>query len=540
MGWQDAPEVQGWQSAPEIDQPAETSASRRFLEGLADPIHGGAQLLAHSLPSGAVSGVNRATQFVNDLPIVGPVTKALGMTPATPEGLDQALAQREQELRTNGVDLARVAGNVVSSAPIAFAVPGAAAPSLAARVGAGAGAGALFGASQPVTQGDFATEKGKQIATGAVAGGIAATVTGAVARLVSPNTRPEAKLLMSEGVTPTPGQILGGVAQKAEDKLTSVPILGDAISSSKRRGVEEFNRMMYARAVKPIGGKIPEKVGREGVDDIGNQLSDAYNKLLPKLSFRADAQFANELNRVQAMASTLPPQQMNQVDKIIREQLVGKLTPQGLASGETIKQIESELGRLSAGYRSDPSFDVRQVGSALQELQASIRRTLQRTNPQHASELAKINEGYSVFARIRDAASRQGSAEGVFTPAQFSAAVRSQDKSVGKGNFARGKAAQQDASDAAKTVLGSTYPDSGSIGRLLLGGGALGMGAIEPTIPMGLGLASLPFLPGGRQAAAALLSSRPAIAAPIAQGIRASSPLLGAGLSPLLYQGLKQ
>jgi hypothetical protein len=420
-------------------------------------------------------------------------------------------------------------------------MPGATAASLAARAAAGGASGAASGALSPVTenQEDFAAEKGKQAAIGAAFGTAAAPVSGAIARVIRPKTSPDVKVLMDEGVTPTVGQTLGGWAARLEDKARSIPILGDAITWAQRGAVEDLNRAAYGRALKPIGGTVPKDVGREGVDEVYRQLSDAYGKLLPRLSFKADQTFAQELGTLREMASQLPESQARRFEQILRNGVIGKFTPQGNASGETVKAVESELGRLERGYSKDPSIDQRLLGDALQELQATIRRTLQRVNPKHAEELADINHGYAVYARIRDAAGRQGSEKGVFTPAQLSAAVRAGDSSVAKGAFARGAAPMQDLSDAGKAVLGSKYPDSGTPGRLLAGAAAGGAGFIEPTIPIALGTASLPYLPVIRRLFAQALTKRPEAATALAERVRQLLPALGSAGAPALYEGAK-
>ncbi|MCX8566899.1 MAG: hypothetical protein ON057_001626 [Glomeribacter sp. 1016415] len=114
------------------------------------------------------------------------------------------------------------------------------------------------------------------------------------------STNKNVKVLLEEGITPTPGQIMGGTAQRIEDKLTSVPIVGDAITSARRRAVKDLNRAAYHQALDPIEKNIPNEVGREGVDTVSRQLSDACNKLLPNLKFRADSQFKTEVNAYNA------------------------------------------------------------------------------------------------------------------------------------------------------------------------------------------------------------------------------------------------
>ena len=77
------------------EKSAPTPTGERFLQGMRDPVDAGAQLLTRMLPESVVSGVNRATQFVNEIPGIGSVTRALGITPATSQQIDAGIAERE-------------------------------------------------------------------------------------------------------------------------------------------------------------------------------------------------------------------------------------------------------------------------------------------------------------------------------------------------------------------------------------------------------------------------------------------------------------
>lgn len=538
-----------WKPSTEAKAPAtdaqklQASVPGRMVQGVRDVMDSGAQLLTRVLPDGVVSGVNRATEAVNKLPVIGPATVALGMTPASPQALDAGIKQNEADYQgarratgSEGIDFARLGGNYIGAGPLAAVSPGG---PLVMRMVAGGALGAAAGATQPVIEGQdqFWTEKGKQMALGGVLGAAAAPVAAGLSRVISPNVRPEVELLRKAGVTPTPGQIAGGALQRSEEKLSSLPILGDAIKGAQRSAVEDLNRAAYSRALTPIGGKVPTEIGRSGVAAVEQKLSDAYDALLPKLRFQADDVFSSEVARIRDMVQTLPDAEIAQFERIMKNQLSGKLTPQGLASGETIKVVESQLGKIAKGYKGDPSFDKRQLGAAIEEIQSSIRASLERTNPEHARELSKINTGWANFARIRDAAGRLGSKEGIMSPAQLAGAVRAGDRSVGKGAYARGNALMQDLSDAAVNVLGPKYPDSGSIGRLALGAGTVGSGFLNPAIPVGLGLSSLPYLPLLRQGAAAAMLDRPAMAGPLADIVRRDLPRLGILGAPAVYQG---
>lgn len=545
-----AGEIKRMNSGVTMKQVVQSSSPMRVLQGMRDPIDAGAQLATHILPQSVVNAGNKLNNWLAD---------KTGLVGRLPEGgVDQSIQENEREYQgarqattpqnvsglvtgkqpDPGFDWARLGGNVASPANLAIASKIPQAATTLGKIGAGVATGAGFGALSPVTQGDFWGEKAKQTAVGAATGGILPGIAEGAGRVISPNVREQITKLLREGVTPTPGQILGGRFQVAEDKLTSLPVIGDAIASARNKSLDEFNVAGYSRALDPIGQKASGAVGREGVAGVRSKLSAAYDDLLPRLSFKADQQFASDVSNLRSLASGLPDQQANQFEKIFQTQVAQKMTPQGLMNGERLKEVESELGRIAKGYKGDPGFDNRQLGDAISELQNTIRQTLIRNNPQHADELKAINTGYANYTRLRDAASRQGSLEGKFTPGQLSAAVRAGDKTVGKRAFSEGTALMQDLSDAGKNALAPKYPDSGSIGRL--GFAALANPWAWPGAATGLTLGaagSAAYLPGGRQLAAALLARRPDGAKELADAIRKAGPYLNPGAIPLLNQG---
>jgi len=513
----------------------------KVLRGMRDPIDGGAQLLTHVLPDSVVNAGNKFNNWLAD---------KTGLVGKLPEGgVDQQIKDSEaayQQSRAaqgeTGIDGARLAGNVLSPANLALGgAAGVAAPaSMIGRMGVGAASGAASNALAPVTEGNFSDEKLSQLGIGGGVGAALPIVGSGVARVINPNTSDAVKKMLAEKITPTAGQILGGGWQRLEDKLTSVPLLGDAISSARAKGLDEFNRAAYAKALAPIDGAIPSTVGREGVASVKNQLGDAYNALLPKLTFQPDAQFAQELGSLRNMAQNLAPQEARKFESILNEHL-SKLSPNGGMTGETFKIVESALNSDAARFLKSQDAYQQELGSALKQTLQTFRDGLTRSNPTYADELGKINQGYANYVRIRDAASRQGSLDGKFTPSQYSAAVRAQDKTVGKGGFATGNALGQDLSDAGKTVLNSQYPDSGTTGRLLAGlltgGAAAGAATVNPLAVSMTALSAAPYLPGGRQLTAALLAKRPEIAQQIAEAVRKFSPALTVGVAPVLNGG---
>jgi len=339
--------------------------------------------------------------------------------------------------------------------------------------------GVIPGGAMPAA-GSIIAEKigGPQWAqVGAMAPAAISATVGAIPR---PKLSPKAALLDSENVSLTPGQIIGGSVQRAEDAATSIPVIGDAIKGAQRRGIESFDAAAINRALAPIGDQLPKHLkGRQAVEYAYAKLGDAYDSLLPNLKGDMNAgapanalpatagqaaprTFKQDLDAIKTMGQSLPPGARRELNDIIKNEVVDKFTPSGLASGETLKAIESELNTIAKAYRNSESYGTRQLGKAVEEIQASMRRMVENVNQNYRGELAKVNEGYANFKKVQAAAANIGALDGVFTPAQLQRAVRAGDTTKDKRAFSEGDALMQDLSEAGKSVLSSTVPDSGT------------------------------------------------------------------------------
>jgi len=407
----------------------------------------------------------------------------------------------------------------------------------------GSAIGGMMGVLTPNEQGksglDMLAEAPQKAIVGA-GGGIIGTGLGrTVANVIGPNLDAAVKKLIGEGVNLTPGQMMGGMAQRLEDKLTSVPLLGDIIQSSRTKGIEEFNKAAYRRALEPIGGKVPESTGRAGMESVKNQLTNAYDDLLPKLTYKPDNQFLTNLTNIKNNIEGIDPDNAKKVADTVFDVVSKRLDKNGEIKGEAFKVVEEKLGGLAKTYRASQDADQSMMGDAYATALGELRQNLARNNPQYAEQLNKINTGWANFARLRGAGSMANTQE-MFTPSQLAAAVKSADKSSGKGATATGKALLQDLSDAGVQVLPSKIPDSGTAGRqvinsalgALLGGGGAYAAQTQPVATgtaalLGTALAA-PYMPGGRNLITMLGGKRPEIVQKLADLIRESSPYLAA------------
>lgn len=505
------------------------SRTDKVLTGMADPFHGGAQLLTNMLPESVVSAGNELNNWLAD---------KTGLVARLPQGgVDQQVREREQAYQANrtaagesGFDGYRMLGNIASPANLAVAAGVPAATTLPMRMVAGAGGGAAASALAPVTQGDFANEKGKQLLTGAIGGAAVPAVMGGLARVVSPNasTNPQLQALRAEGVRPTIGQALGGAANTAEQKLMSVPVVGDAIASARRGAAGDLNRAAFNRALAPINQRLPQGLtGREAVEHTRREISARYDALLPQLTLRTDTIWNQEINNLRRSVNTgaIDPNAARAFNRILQNDVLAKVGGRGAMTGETLKRVESDLTQQISRFQQSTDADQRLVADALSEVQDQLRNLLTRSNPNRAGELRPINTAWANFKRVQRAAGFVGAEEGVFTPGQLQSAVKALDRSKDKARFAEGRALMQDLSEPGKSVLGNQVPDSGTAGRLMLGGAAT---FLDPsmTAPMLAGGGALLYTRPMQGLLTGAIASRPQGAQTLANSIRQSGPLL--------------
>ena len=361
-------------------------------------------------------------------------------------------------------------------------------------------------------------------------------LTRPAAAVVSPMVDPGVRALMAEGITPTVGQILGGGFKRAEEGLTSIPVIGDFIKSAQARAAENVNRAAINRALTPIGETLPTDFkGRDAIRFASEKLDDAYGALLPKMTVVQDTPFQTAISNLRNMVDGGAINQASKdfFNKWIDGNVLNKFQGQGAVTGQTLKQVQSDLRETISRLGASTDADQRLIGDALKEAQDQVRQLVTRNNPQFSKELKAIDTGYANFKRVEAAAALLGAEAGIFSPAQLQSAVRTMDKSKDKSQFATGQALMQDLSEPAKTILGNKLPDSGtpyrSLAALIASGGAsvAGYPAIAAGMLAGPALYSAP----GQRLAAAALTARPAGAAAVANQLRANQGIKTSALA---------
>lgn len=532
-------------------------AWQRLVRGIKEPVDALVQDTLHSLPQSTISKVNSVAQSIDNAPIIGGIAKSIGLTPLDTKQFDSDLANQETSYNAQrinaGPDIPRVIGNLI---PQTIATIGAggipASSSILSNIGIGGSIGGVSSLLSPVysnpkNNSDFWNAKGDQFLVGAATGGITAPLASGISRVISPNasTNPDVQKLISEGVTPTPGQLMGGSLKRIEDAATSIPVLGDVIKNAQRRAAGDLATASINRSLTPIGEKLPN--GMNGRDAIGyavDKLSNAYDNVLTKIgAVKPDGKFHTDLSNLSSMVQNAPKDISDQFNRIVQNEIIGRIDSNGVMTSEGLKAAESNLGQLANGAYRSGDFDKQMLGDAIKQAQSNLRDMLSRTSPGNAQELQSINTGYANLLRPQKAAASLGAESGNFTPAQLQSAVKSLDKSKNNRAFATGNALMQDLSDAGKNVLGGTVPDSGTPLRHAVEVGAAGLlghsmlpasvTSLAAPAVAGAAISMAPYTPLGQKLAAMLLASRPQSAQTIAENIRKTLPAISMSGLPL-------
>jgi hypothetical protein len=509
--------------------PQVTPPSSGFTMGLKDPITGVAQMLPRALAGITSLGgttPNPVSQFFS-----GEAKRVDEMAKAE----EQAYQAQRQAQGGSGFDVARLGGNILNPAslvPAARIAQLARARGLSPVVQAAAG-GAVGGAMQPATgEGTFGEQKTEQVALGAVTGPIGEKVVAGAGRVLNPLVSKAEQTMRSLGVTPTTGQTLGGQFKTIEEFAQNLPLIGSSIENARQRVLFDFNKGVINKALQKVDDKLPaEVIGRDAIAYASDEVSKKYDDVLSKMSFDLDFSTTSNILGALSKSKSLSSDQRQQVSETLNDIVFGKFAGQKI-DGQTYKGIESDLRKKASNYANSATASEREVGEALTDVLGVLKKELYFQNPKQTSKLRRIDSAYSDLSVINVAAANSGADNGVFTPKQFSTAVRQQDQTRRKTSFAKGRAKGQEVSDAAVQVLGDTARSTleGRIAASTLGGFGL---LSQPQVAIPAVMAVPPaYSAGGQAAIDMLLRQRPELLQRMGGMLSQQSAPLGSVIAP--------
>lgn len=519
-------------------QPQVSAPASGFAMGLKDPLSGGAQLLERILPQPVVEQVNKLNE----------VLASYGLVSSLPAGgVSEMVKQEEQAYQAGrkargeeGFDVGRLGGNIVSGI-----VPGVAATRLAGTGLKGAAiAGGATAALTPVTEGDFATEKAKQVAGGAVFGAGGQKVTEAVGSALNPLISKAEQTMRDLNVRGTVGQKLGEPVKALEEFAQNLPLVGTAIENQRQRVLFDFNKGVINKALDKVNLKLPANaIGRDAVQFAADRLDEAYDEVLGKMSFTLTPQVSSGILNSLNKANLPSPAQRQLAEGIINNVMLDKFPASGVVTGTQIKGIESDLRKQAINYLSSTNASDRDVGNAIDLVLRELKKDIYDQNPRFTSTLRRIDSAYGDIAVMKMAAANTGAQSGVFTPKQYQQAVRQADKSRAKARFAEGRARGQKEAEAAMEMIGDT-PGAileGRLAGLAKGGALVGMLGYDPLTAGTLtGVTRMMYSDMGQEIADYVLRSRSPAVRKAGEKITKAATPFGAPAGASLLSGYQR
>jgi len=437
-----------------------------------------------------------------------------------------------------------LAGNVLSPANLATAMVNA--PTMLGRLLL---QGASSAAVQPTdTTKDYMAQKELQMAGGAGVNALLHGAGSAASALVNPVLDKSAQLLMKSGIPLTAGQVLGGSARTLEDAATSIPIVGDIIKNRRADSFKALSTAMVDRSLAPLGEKVPPGTyGHDAIAYAQDRFDTHYGTILSGMSAHADPQLATDLSDVLNHPGDyqISPSQVDTLKNFVDDKIIGR-ADKGHFDGDALKAVQSDISdQIRRATRGNASPGDYNYADALGDVRSSFNAFLTRHNPDEAPTLKAIDSGYRNLVVAEKAAGN--AVGGVFSAAQLGNAVRAGGT---RRSLATGTAFNQDLSNAARDILPSKVPDSGTPIRhaVELGLGLAGGHMVAPETAAALtgpamGAAGLgALLAAGatkpaQKAIVGLLAKRPyspQTAAKLAELLKAGAPIAGRGVIPAL------
>jgi len=499
-----------------------SSAPSSAVMGMKEPISGGAELLPRGLS--ALTSLGGAYPNVASKFFQSEAERVAAMNKAEEQAYQ---AQRAAQGGT-GFDVGRMVGNVISPANLAVGARAAQGAKALGIGGQAAIAGASQAALQPVTnQDEFWYEKAQQAGLGALAGKAGELAAKGVGRVMSPLVSKAEATMRSLGITPTPGQTLGGAFKKAEDFAQNLPLIGEQIRSGREKVLFDFNKGVINKALSKIDDQLPANViGRDAVSYAAEQVSNKYDDVLKNIKFDLDTKttsgILDALDKAPLPSSAMKAKAIDILNNVALSKFSGKQL-----TGQEYKSIEASLRKTASDYSNSSVPDDRAVGEALKDALKVFKTELYYQNPKQTPQLRRVDSAYGDLSVMERAAANTGAENGVFTPKQYNAAVKQSDVSRNKRQFARGQAREQSVSEAALKTLGE---DSKATleGRLAMGSLG-GMAALsQPMIAGPAALASMGIYSApGLKITDALLRQRPELARMFGKQLQQQAPMLG-------------
>ena len=361
----------------------------------------------------------------------------------------------------------------------------------------GAIEGGLTEAKQPdATLESVAGQTAMGMGAGAIGDAILKPLTGGL------KVNERAQNLLDHGVELTTGARISRGVRNAEDKMMSVPFLGDSIREAKNREQSSFNKALINESLDPIGSagsgrelvpsgvdsvlpggvrlpggvQLPGRVqlpggikpGADSMRFAKDTISKGYDEVLDTMTVKPDAQFIAEITKLRGMVDMLPEREAKRFNQVVDNSINHQFgVNDNLLLGKTYKKVYTKLRTEAKKFRKSADPYQQDLGTALGEVMSSLEQLGVRQNPLQGEALANLDKSYAKHMVNVDASALLGASDRSFGASQY---LNSIAKNTDKGRFATGEGFNQQLAEDAKHIMSQEVNDSGTAGRLIASG----------------------------------------------------------------------
>lgn len=330
-----------------------------------------------------------------------------------------------------------------------------------------------------------------EAALGAGGSAIGEGLTGMAAKIArGPIAQEYVKPLWEKGVKPTLAQALGGGWKTAEEKMTSIPLVGSAIEKAQRRGLESFNKASLqgvidelntglqttstsTAVISPQMQGVAQKftnigdieLGAKGFEKVYKAVGSVYDDLAKNSSGELTPELQDSFLQLRDMAAQIEPKAQSKFDALLKDTVLSKIKDGQRIPGETFKLIDRDLDKLIASLENPNKGSTDNLlGKAFQQVKAEMINMMENQNPGYADILRNADAAYRKLALLGKASTSSVGSE-LATPANLLQQLRAEDTSSWKGGFAMNKAPWTDWARQNLELMGNKFPESGTAAR---------------------------------------------------------------------------
>lgn len=297
--------------------------------------------------------------------------------------------------------------------------------------------------------------------------------------------------LYEKGIRPTLAQALGGGWKEAEEKLTSLPLVGSAVQRAQKRALESFNTASIkgiidelntglmesgeGRALIPAGANaISQEVtnlgkiepGARGLESAYNAVSKVYDDLAENSRGAVTPELSSALTEARDRMHGISEEAGKSFDSLFNQYIGNRLDPNGPIDGRTMKEIDSDLTRLISDLKSGGSVD-KNMANAFENVRNSFDQMMDTINPGYQSIKRNADAAYRKLALLGKASTSSVGSE-LATPANLAQQLRAEDTSRWNANFAMNRSDWSDWARQNIELMGNKFPESGTAARSAL------------------------------------------------------------------------